>query len=799
MAHLGVRADAVQVIPDDSLDISERKENGVTCLPSEHNNGGSATGHLVEPSEQSSSNKTVNTNDDQTRATQPDISPIEAETQYDISTDLKLYTSDDLKNALSEIHEEVARYYSPPDQRMTRSLSNTILATAGSSLLNMLEVNKRQEGAKKPEDEGKSNTCPVDDGGRDTDPQGSSTIPSPEGQSGVSNEETVSPEKFMGELVSPRDTDINDLSDHEIVSKSDVMTEIENGLKSPETETNPSSPGRKTVRFLLDEKDSPSNGLTKKVSGVFSSSSSSLSISSSSSTSDFAVELPSCVEPIIEEVSDSSGPCEGGGIDHSDEIWELPSPRIYFTEKELPLINCPNQEHVFELEDIIPKEISASASPLATPDTSFENSPGRVSPDEYLFAPIKPFVEIPVCDNGCARYFSEVTLKAEGEDGIQTGANAEDTASSQQLRQLKDLPAPFAMIDPDPDDVGCFNRSLIHDPESEMDSFGNNISFPDEVVLEIEGLPGSFTANDLPMTIPTAFKHFHSGSDHSLSEGGRCSSGSMDVMPSESNESLTITTTETGSTALERPDTNNLIGVTSPIVLKRSLYYLSQIHQLEKMVQDGQRHVQSLKEDSVKREQEYEEELLALRQSLQRELEESRTQGWLVEKRLTGQVKCLTADNAALMRQVNHTTNRMQESERINTMMVAQYHNALSTVQAMEKEYYSAQKKIKELNGKLETEKQSDSGEKQPDSAVKGNVEEGLLKEKQELLQCIQKLEDRLVGQKDINSRLLSEIEKTREEKKKEAERINEEKEREFKIKTGIVADIFRFDSILMS
>ncbi|XP_030847114.1 trichohyalin-like [Strongylocentrotus purpuratus] len=102
----------------------------------------------------------------------------------------------------------------------------------------------------------------------------------------------------------------------------------------------------------------------------------------------------------------------------------------------------------------------------------------------------------------------------------------------------------------------------------------------------------------------------------------------------------------------------------------------------------------------------------------------------------------------------------------------------------MEKEYYSAQKKIKELNGKLETEKQSDSGEKQPDSAVKGNVEEGLLKEKQELLQAIQKLEDRLVGQKDINSRLLSEIEKTREEKRKEAERINEEKEREFKIKT---------------
>lgn len=481
---------------------------------------------------------------------------------------------------------------------MTRSLSNTILATAGSSLINMLGVNKGQEGAKKPEGYVKSSTCTEDDGGQDTDPQGSSIIPSPEGQSGVRNEETVSPEKFMGELVSPRDTDINDFSDHEIVSKSDLMTEVENGLKSPETETNPSSPGRKTVRFLLDEKDSPSNGLTKKVSGVFSSSSSSLSISSSSSTSDFAVELPSCVEPIIEEVSDSSGPCEGEGIDYSDEICELPSPRIYFTEKELPLINCPNQEHVFELEDIIPKEISASASPLASPDTNFENSPGRVSPDEYLFAPIKPFVEIPVCDTGCARYFSEVALKAEGEEGIPTGANAADTTSSQQLQQLKDLPAPFAMIDPDPylqfDEVGCFNRSLINDPESEMDSFGNDMSFPDEVALEIEGLPGSFTANDLPMTIPTAFKHFHSGSDHSLSEGGRCSSGSMDVMPSGSNESLT-TATDTCSTALERPDTNNLIGVTSPIVLKRSLYYLSQIHQLEKMVQDGQRHVQSLK------------------------------------------------------------------------------------------------------------------------------------------------------------------------------------------------------------
>lgn len=381
--------------------------------------------------------------------------------------------------------------------------------------------------------------------------------------------------------MSPRDADINNLSDHEIVSKSDLMTEIENDLKSPETETNPSSPGRKTVRFLLDEKDSPSNGLTKKVSGVFSSSSSSLSISSSSSTSDFAVDLPSCVEPIIEEVSDSSGPCEGGGIDHFDEMCELPSPRIYFTEKELPFINCPNQEHVFELEDIIPKEISASAPPMATPDITFENSPRMASPDEFLFAPIKPFV----------------TQKAEGEEGIPTGANAEETPSSQQLRQLKDLPAPFALIDPDPylqfDEVECFNRSLIHDPESEMDPIGNDIiSFPDEVALEMEGLPGSFTANDLPMTIPTAFKHFHSGSDHSLSEGGGCSSGSMDVMPSGSNESLT---TATCSTALERPDTNNLIGVTSPIVLKRSLYYLSQIHQLEKMVQDGQRHVQSLK------------------------------------------------------------------------------------------------------------------------------------------------------------------------------------------------------------
>nr|XP_054775265.1 tropomyosin-like [Lytechinus pictus] len=52
------------------------------------------------------------------------------------------------------------------------------------------------------------------------------------------------------------------------------------------------------------------------------------------------------------------------------------------------------------------------------------------------------------------------------------------------------------------------------------------------------------------------------------------------------------------------------------------------------------------------------------------------------------------------------------------------------------------------------------------------------------MLQSIQKLEDRLLGQKDVNSRLLSEIEKTKEEKQKETKRICEEKEREFRIKT---------------
>ena len=71
------------------------------------------------------------------------------------------------------------------------------------------------------------------------------------------------------------------------------------------------------------------------------------------------------------------------------------------------------------------------------------------------------------------------------------------------------------------------------------------------------------------------------------------------------------------------------------------------------------------------------------------------------------------------------------------------------------------------------------------------NVEK-LLNEKQEMTQSIQKLEERLVGQKDINSRLLSEIEKMKEGKMKEAERIRDEKEREFRIKMGRCCHIMK-------
>ena len=62
---------------------------------------------------------------------------------------------------------------------------------------------------------------------------------------------------------------------------------------------------------------------------------------------------------------------------------------------------------------------------------------------------------------------------------------------------------------------------------------------------------------------------------------------------------------------------------------------------------------------------------------------------------------------------------------------------------------------------------------------------ENFLKEKQELEKAAQQLEDRLVGQKEVNSRLLSELEKVREERQKEAERMKEEKEQEFKMKTS--------------
>ena len=557
---------------------------------------------------------------------------VEQQQQYDISIDLEMsYTTKDIKEALTELQGDVASHIQAHATPATKLCSPPVsprtgdgkgLLGIGASLLSPLAISGREDETMRPpieRSDGADNNevLPGSRDGQTADQQGNTCV-----LDKVRFFSSRSPCKtiknFMGELLSPRDTDLHDLSEHELLSKTDLSVHQEDiitpGVEERKVEEHTDDDerrdveecediptvGKKTVRFLLDEEQSPPRGLTMKVSGSCSTSSEESEESRASSSPDVRGHLSVSDDDAVNK--DIEAPTVGLS-EHQATINAnsqppraandpLTSPTIYFSERDLPLITCIDQRIIFDLDDIIPREITLNDE-VSSPPTISERPQTNVSPDEMLYAPVvpamEPIVEFPSCESGSTRFDSE------GEQNpLSTPEDVERNYTNDEMLS-SDRPHETDSTQCRPTVGGQQSLEDLQDTSWYQETFATN---PRPDLGPGTQHRGSFTASDLPMSAPAgAFRVIREGSDDTCDSS--CSSGSLKVMPSSSQESLTVT--DTYSATLEpfsEPETSetNLPGfAAAPVVLKKSLHYLSQIHQLENLVQEGNRQMQAFK------------------------------------------------------------------------------------------------------------------------------------------------------------------------------------------------------------